>query len=211
MIANMGQNCCGISRLLIHKSVYDNFLNELKHATSQLIIGNSNDIDTDIGPMIDQKAYNRITDFINSGRSDAFLGNRYWKHPSNVPNNENLIIPPTIFTHVPITHPLSQTELFGPVLCIHPPFETFEEAMQDLNSVSREIGYGLASGCFTSDPSTAARFAEITESGMVWINMWNECDPSVPFGGFGSSGLGKELGIEGYLSFTRKKSIIASR
>lgn len=218
----MGQNCCGISRLLIHKNIYYQVLKRIKEESSKLVIGDPNDWNTDIGPVIDKEAYSKITNLINLALSDASLSKQsgnYWIPPSfaaSIPSNATLlqqfplIVPPTIFTNVPLSHPLSQTEAFGPILAIHPPFESFEQAIHDLNEVSHSAGYGLASGCFTANPAVARAFSRATETGMVWVNMWNECDPSVPFGGFKNSGLGKELGVEGFLSFTRQKSIVSS-
>lgn len=218
----MGQNCCGLSRLLIHKDIYNQVVERIKEATSKLVIGDPADWNTDIGPVIDRQAYIKITNLINLALSDPNLcpkSGNYWIPPlfsstssaqRSSSYESSLIVPPTIFTNVPITHTLSQTEAFGPILAIHPPFESFEQAIDDLNSVSHSTGYGLASGCFTSSLATAQAFSQATESGMVWINMWNECDPSVPFGGFKNSGLGKELGMEGFLSFTRQKSIVTS-
>lgn len=204
--SNMGQNCCGISRLLVHSDIYDEFMVCLKKKTSRLVIGDPSLPQTDIGPIVDSQAYQRITNAIKEATKDENV--TLWQLESASSDNEkDLIIPPTILEKVPLESSISSTELFGPVLCIHEPFDTIDEAIESVNYIANQTGYSLASGCFTTSHSTSDYFAQKVEAGMVWVNGWNENDPGVPFGGFNQSGIGKELGIEGLYAFTRQKSI----
>ncbi|KAJ3300395.1 hypothetical protein HDV03_002211 [Kappamyces sp. JEL0829] len=196
---NAGQNCCALSLLYIHRSVYGPVLERLKQTTQQLRLGHPSDSSTEFGSLVDHAAYDRVAGLIRSAqdrRLECWTAGRQ--------DRENRIIPPTIFTGVTLSDELAMQEIFGPVLCVMEPFDDWHAAVAEINS----LRYGLASGIFTRDAAIAEDFARKADTGMVWVNHWNDCPPHLPFGGFRDSGLGKELGVEAIRSFTKQKSVL---
>ncbi len=113
--------------------------------------------------------------------------------------------PPTIITGLPNDSEAIQEEIFGPVLTVQP-FDTEEEAIELANSTR----YGLAAGVQTSDFAKAIRVTSRLQAGVQWVNGWAMLDPSVPFGGYKDSGLGRESGPEALINYTRAKSVTIS-
>ncbi|KAJ3372370.1 hypothetical protein HDU91_003610 [Kappamyces sp. JEL0680] len=196
---NAGQNCCALSLLYIHRSVYGPVLERLKQTTQQLRLGHPGDSSTEFGSLVDHAAYDRVAGLIRSAQDRRL---ECWT--TGHQDRENRIIPPTIFTGVTLSDELAMQEIFGPVLCVMEPFDDWHTAVAEINS----LRYGLASGIFTRDAATAEDFARKADTGMVWVNHWNDCPPHLPFGGFRDSGLGKELGVEAIRSFTKQKSVL---
>lgn len=226
IFANMGQNCCAGSRLLIHKSVYETFLNmfraflemKLSGDKSKQVIGDPLKEETLFGPLVDAQQFERVRKFVDLGVNDdsiqLFWGGRY-RGSTTPPHSPSKHIPfpttgyyiePTIFTSVPDSHTLSTQEIFGPVLCVNEPFITLSEAIQRANNTP----YGLASGIFTEKYSEMDMFFTQTQSGIVWVNGWNWIPPGIPFGGVKESGFGKDLGPEALEEYCVTKSVIIS-
>lgn len=109
---------------------------------------------------------------------------------------------PTIFTDTRPDMRIVREEIFGPVVCVIP-FRTEEEALAAANATE----FGLSAGVFTQDVSQAARVTQALEAGTVWINQYGVLSNQVPFGGFKSSGIGRELGTEGIREYCQVKSV----
>ncbi|KAI8898769.1 betaine aldehyde dehydrogenase [Globomyces pollinis-pini] len=198
--SNMGQNCCGISRLFVHSSIYNDLIVRLTDATKALVIGDPSLEHTQIGPVIDQNAFDRIYGFIQRANQNGIypvIGGQDYQ-------GKHCTITPTIFTNVPDNLEICQTELFGPVLTILQPFETEQEVISRVNDTE----YGLACGIFTSDDDRVIRLVNQLETGMIWHNTYNDIPPYMPFGGLKQSGWGKDLGSESLNTFTTVKSIV---
>jgi acyl-CoA reductase-like NAD-dependent aldehyde dehydrogenase len=196
----MGQNCCAISRIFIHKDIYQAFMDCLIAKASKLIVGDPKDFETDIGPVISRAAFENIVSFIKRAEHEGFeimLGG------SGMANKGTNTIHPTIITNVPDDHLLAQDEIFGPVLSVMKPFRTVEEVIPRVN----QTPYGLACGIFTNNNDSLDKMYKGIEAGMLWHNTYNIVSPHLPFGGLKRSGLGKDLGIESLRSFTVQKSI----
>lgn len=114
------------------------------------------------------------------------------------------VVTPTIFTDIDDDDPIAQTEIFGPVLAILHPFEEVDKVINRVNNSQ----YGLASGIFTQDKDIIDYCAEKIDTGIMWVNCYNDIPPYAPYGGFKSSGIGKELGKQAVLSFSKQKSIV---
>ncbi|CAO3640782.1 unnamed protein product [Cunninghamella blakesleeana] len=207
--SNAGQNCCAISKVLVHESVYDDFIQLLKAevkkwkpVTQQKIDqanfpADKNDNYYYYCPLIDEYQYERV---------QGYLTNRYISFQANydIKHQNGFFIPPTVYTNVDDHDCLAKEEIFGPILSILNPYTTTEEAIQRVN-VSN---FGLAAGVFSNKYSNAYSIASQLRTGIVWINTYNYIPPFAPFGGRQLSGFGKDLGQEALNEFTFTKTIL---
>jgi len=203
IMSNQGQICTATSRILVHESIYDNFVARFKEivaATS--IVGDPFAEDTFQGPQVTKSQYERVLSYIESGKSEGAtltVGGEPYK---NVGNGKGFFIAPTIFTNVKSDMRIYREEVFGPFVVIVS-FQTEEEAIIRAN----ETTYGLGAAVFTKDIERGHRVASEIESGVVWINSSNDSDFRIPFGGVKQSGIGRELGEAGLEAYTQIKAV----
>ncbi|MEQ1716291.1 MAG: aldehyde dehydrogenase family protein, partial [Hyphomicrobium sp.] len=117
-------------------------------------------------------------------------------------NSGGFYVEPTVFDNVDPASTLSQEEVFGPVLAVTP-FRTTDEALKMANASI----FGLASGVWTRDISLAHRAARELKAGLVWINGWDACDITMPFGGFKQSGFGRDRSMHALYKYADLKSV----
>ncbi len=176
-----GQICCGVKRIILDNKVADEFIDLLIEKTSRLKIGNPMDESTDIGPVINKEAALNIEEVVNNSIRDGaelLLGGE----------RRDCIIEPTILDNVNMSMEVVAYETFGPVAPILR-VDGIDEAIEVANNTQ----YGLQAGVFTENVHSALRCANEIEAGTVYVNKapYYRVD-SMPFGGFKSSGTGKE-------------------
>lgn len=202
--SNAGQNCCAISRVLVHKSIYGPFLEKIsssvKSSWKATLDAGGEATDNLYGPLIDQSQYTRVMNYVGNNRKKPVVIGEI--NPSTTTNG--YFVPPTIFADVQDDDPLACEEIFGPVLSILKPYDRIEEAIERVN----KSPYGLASGIFTKDLKKAHLASSKINAGVVWVNMYNIMPPSLPFGGRNMSGIGKDLGKSALDEFTFEKSVM---
>ena len=185
---NMGEACTAANRFLVHTSVADDFAQRLADRMAALVVGRGQDEGVDVGPLIDEKAVESVsqlvTDAIHDGAKVLVGG--------EAPGGDGFFYPPTVLVNVPADSSINREEIFGPVAPITT-FETEEEAITRANDTE----YGLASYVFTRDLSRTIRVAEGLDYGMVGINTGLVSNAAAPFGGVKASGFGREGGFEG--------------
>ncbi|KAH9457904.1 hypothetical protein MJO28_004971 [Puccinia striiformis f. sp. tritici] len=206
---NMGQSCTAASRILVHSSIYDEFLSTFIKKASSHKVGDPFDPETYSGPQISKAHLDRIDGYVKSGVSEGAKivlgGNRlekvqkfqaegHWIQGGN-------FYEPTIFVDAKPWMKIVKEEIFGPVAIVMK-FETVEEAIQMANDTE----YGLAAGVHTEKQDEVIRVGARLKAGTVWINSYAFCPPNVPFGGYKSSGWGRELGKKGLEEYTITKS-----
>ncbi|RYG73351.1 aldehyde dehydrogenase family protein [Lentibacillus lipolyticus] len=191
-----GQVCISAQRIYVQKSVYDQFLEKFIEKTKGLKVGNPEEADTDIGPMIDEKEAKRakqwIDDAVDNGAKIEAGGNR-----------EGTVLRPAIMTNVKSNMKIIAEEVFAPIVSVIP-FDSEKDAV----AYSNDSSYGLQAGVFTKDLDRALRVADQLEMGGVWINEISTYrQDNHPYGGVKQSGIGKEgvkYAVEG---MTEKKFI----
>jgi succinate-semialdehyde dehydrogenase / glutarate-semialdehyde dehydrogenase len=185
---NMGEACTAANRFLVHASVAQEFGEKLGKRMGGLTLGRGQDDGVDVGPLIDEKAVESVsqlvTDAVHDGAKVVVGG--------SAPGGPGFFFPPTVLLDVPPDSEINVQEIFGPVAPITT-FETEEQAIRQANDTE----YGLASYVYTRDLARTIRVAESLEFGMVGFNTGLISNPAAPFGGVKASGFGREGGFEG--------------
>ncbi|MGH6747672.1 aldehyde dehydrogenase family protein [Novosphingobium sp.] len=197
VFANSGQICSAGTRLFVQASIREEFMERLAAFTRTIRVGDPLDPQTQIGPVVSAPQMDKILGYIEGARGEgaqALVGGSRLAGPGY---DDGFFVAPTIFTDVQDGMTIAQEEIFGPVLSAFS-FDTAEEVLERANATP----FGLGSGVWTRNLSTAHRMARGIRAGSVWVNCYQMLDPGVPFGGFGVSGFGRESGphhIEEYL------------
>lgn len=199
---NSGQACIAATRLLVPENRLSE-VNELAKAAiaNAVKVGNPKDADTTIGPMVSQKQFERVQDYIRIGIEEgATLLTGGIGKPAGLEDGN--FVKATIFTNVKNSMRIAQEEIFGPVLSIIP---YTDEA--DAITIANDSPYGLAAYITAGDKARAYRIANQLDAGRVCIN-GDFHDPLAPFGGFKQSGYGRESGVFGLEAYLEPKAII---
>ena len=197
---NQGQACIAGSRLILHDSIADAFLEKFIALARSIRVGDPLDPATEMGPLTSKVHYDRVmhhVETVNSGGGTVLLGG---KNPGGA-LAKGFFIEPTLVS-VPLSHPASREEVFGPFVSVCR-FKSDEEAL----SIANDTQYGLGAGLWTRDLARAHRMAKALKAGMVWINSYKRVHPASPFGGTGESGYGREMGFEAMREYTQPKSV----
>ncbi|HVD63755.1 MAG TPA: aldehyde dehydrogenase family protein [Lapillicoccus sp.] len=196
---NGGQGCAALARLLVHQSRYDEFLEAGAAAFDQMKVGDPWDPATNVGPMIRPDHRARVLGFIDD--SVAAGGRKLLEVTKPLPE-KGWFVNPVLLGNLPPDARAVQQEIFGPVAVILP-FKDTEEAIR----LANDTAYGLAANVWCNDPAEARRIAEQIRAGTVWINGGGAMRPDAPFGGYGRSGVGRELGEWGMREYLEVKHI----
>jgi aldehyde dehydrogenase (NAD+) len=202
IFANSGQMCTAGSRVYVERPAYDDFVERLAKLGASLIVGSSLDPKTMIGPVISQRQIDRISGYIESGKS---LGAELVTGGERITEGnlaDGFFLPPTVFAGVTDDMPIAKEEIFGPVVSVLP-FDDLDEVVRRANATS----YGLASGVWTRDIRKATQVAHRLDAGVVWINTYNKFDANTPYGGHKMSGWGSENGHNIIDEYLKEKTV----
>jgi len=197
---NQGQACIAASRLIVHESVKDEFLDRLVGLASSIRVGDPKDPNTEMGPLTSALHRDRVTSFLETAGDDGGAVLTGGKAPDDAALASGYYVEPTIVETGPRSR-AAQEEVFGPFMVVHT-FKTDEEALEIANGTA----YGLGGGLWTSDLSRAHKVARELRAGMVWVNSYKRVNPGSPFGGMGVSGYGREMGFEAMREYTEPKA-----
>ncbi|KAJ8658977.1 hypothetical protein O0I10_005359 [Lichtheimia ornata] len=196
---NHGQSCNAGSRILVHESIHDKFVDQFIQATKNMVkIGDPFDEDTFQGPQINKAQFEKILGYIEIGQKEGAViahGGKRW-------GNKGYYIEPTVFINVNNNMRISREEIFGPVVVIIK-FKTIDEAID----IANDSDYGLAGGVYTQNLDTALKVTSEIKTGTMWVNCFDVFDQSTPFGGYKQSGFGKELGKYALQEYTQVKVV----
>ncbi|MGY2221102.1 aldehyde dehydrogenase family protein [Pseudomonas gingeri] len=201
-LAFSGQICESGTRLLLPRSLHDEFIDRLVHRISELRIGDPASPETDLGPVFSARQKERILAYIETGKAQGATL-RYGGTPLKGGDFEQgHWVQPTIFTNVTSDMTIAREEIFGPVLSVIK-YDDVDEAIQ----IANDSEYGLSAGIWSEDYELALSVARRIQAGTVWINDWHALPPGYPFGGYKQSGVGREAGDSALAQYTEEKFI----
>ena len=194
---NSGQVCIAMKRLYVHEDIYDEVCSELAQIANETTIGNGLEQGTKLGPLNNKMQFEKVKKLIEEAKKDGNI-----IAGGEIPEQPGYFIRPTIVRDIKERSRLVDEEQFGPVLPVMS-FSSDDEAISRANASD----WGLGGSVWSTDLERAYNVADQMESGTVWVNKHAELDPSIPFGGAKQSGLGTELGQQGFEEFTQRKVI----
>lgn len=202
IFAASGQTCIAGSRLLVQRSIHDEFVKRLVAVATTARMGNPMDMDTQVGPVTTRPQYDKVLNYIQLAQQEgaqAVLGGQI---PSDPALGNGWFVEPTIFTGVDNTMRIAQEEVFGPVLSVIA-FDDEEDAVR----IANDVRFGLAAAVWTQDIGRAFRVSERVQAGTVWVNTYRAVSFMAPFGGYKDSGLGRENGADAVKAFLQTKTV----
>jgi acyl-CoA reductase-like NAD-dependent aldehyde dehydrogenase len=194
VFGNAGQDCCARSRIVVERSVYDRFLELLVEATKGVRVGNPEDDDTEMGPLISAEQRERVSSFADGSvvyRGNTPEGNGYWF--------------PCTLVEATNDDRVAREEVFGPVAAVIP-FEDEADAVR----IANDTPYGLSGSVWTENGARAMRVVRALDTGVLSVNSNTSVRVSTPFGGFKQSGFGRELGMHALDGYSEVKNVFLS-
>ena len=203
---NQGQMCTAMSRIFVHDSTYDKFLDSFCEKSSRIKLGPAESHETQMGPLITDSQRKKVIAYIEKARAEGAKIACGGKIPQGQELKNGFFFEPTVLTGVKPSMHIFKEEVFGPVTIVGS-FSDENAALELVNNSD----FGLAACIFSKDISLAQRLSKKINAGTVWINTYGMFYSQLPYGGFKQSGFGKELGREGFLEYTRLKNTIIDR
>jgi betaine-aldehyde dehydrogenase len=200
VLFNAGQCCNSSSRLLVEKSISEDFLARIDELTKRVIVGDPLDEATKVGAIVNQNQLDRILGFVSGARDD---GARIRLGGTRLKSDKGLFMAPTVVSDVTRQMTIANDEVFGPVLSVLT-FNDLDEAI----SIANGTHYGLSAGIWTSKYESALKAGRELSAGTVWVNCWMDGFPEMPFGGMRESGIGREQGHQAVEDFMETKSVL---
>ena len=201
LLANSGQICLAGTRILVQRSVYDQFSQMLVQSMESMSIGRDKDFPA-LGPIANQMQFDKVMDYLDSAKKDGATLLTGGERATDGDLKEGLYIKPTLYTDVSDEMRIVKEEIFGPVGVLIP-FDTEEEAI----AIANNTDFGLAAGVWTRDVSRAIRVSEQLEVGQIYVNYYIDSGVESPLGGHKKSGLGHEKGVTALRNYTQMKNV----
>lgn len=198
---NSGQTCTAGSRVLVQESVHEAFLERVIARTRQLRTGDPFEKNIHIGALISKEQLAQVVDYAEVGRADGTVqvGGR-----ATSPDGfeDGWYFEPTVIDRIKPTSRLFREEIFGPILTVTT-FSTFDEGV----ALANDSDYGLAATVWGTEPARLREASRRLRAGIIWINTVHRLHPGVPYGGWGQSGVGVEMGTEAQHEFTQTRTV----
>jgi len=198
VFANTGQDCCARSRMFVERSIYEPFVEKFVAATKKLVVGDPTKSETQLGPLVSAGQRASVEEFVADAR----------KHGSKFacgggrPNEKGFYFEPTVLLDLAKDDRCWREEIFGPVVAIAP-FDNEAQMLRDVNASP----YGLSGSLWTNDLRRALRVSRAVQSGVLSVNSHSSVHVEAPFGGFKTSGIGRDLGMNAMEGYTELKNV----
>jgi betaine-aldehyde dehydrogenase len=199
---NQGQVCSATSRVLVHESISQRFLDRLVEQARKIAIGDGLAPGVLLGPLVSAQQHQRVSAAVERARSDGATVLTGGKRPAGLA--QGYFFEPTVLVDVALDSPAWSEEIFGPVVCVRP-FSAEEEAI----AIANHSRFGLAAAVMSRDLARAERVAAALQAGIVWINCSQPTFTQAPWGGYKQSGIGRELGRWGLENYLETKQVTA--
>ncbi|WP_129646536.1 aldehyde dehydrogenase [Peristeroidobacter agariperforans] len=200
IFAASGQSCQAGSRLLLQRSIHDEFVERLAAFTKGLRLGDPTVAETQVGPIATRPQFEKILKYIDIAKAAGARCIAGGQARSDLGAGQ--FIEPTIFTNVDMRMRIAQEEVFGPVLCVIP-FEDEADAVR----IANDVAFGLAAAVWTKDVNRAMSMTAKLKAGTVWVNNYRATSFTAPFGGMKRSGLGRESGVDAIREYLDTKCV----
>jgi acyl-CoA reductase-like NAD-dependent aldehyde dehydrogenase len=196
-----GEVCAAGSRLLVDRSIKNEFIDKLAARTKKMVAGDPLDPKTRLGPVASKTQLERVLKYVETAKHEGATlvagGSR-----TDIGTGKGYFMQPTVFADVTPAMTIAREEIFGPVLAAIE-FGDVDEAIARAN----DSIYGLAAGIWTRDLRKAHYVASKLQAGTVWVNTYNVYDTAAPFGGYKQSGFGREMGVHALQYYTHTKTV----
>ncbi|SDG85755.1 betaine-aldehyde dehydrogenase [Lentzea fradiae] len=197
-----GQVCSSGTRLIVHSSIYDDFVDEVARRADRVKLGNGFDEDTESGPLVSEEHRAKVEGYVEIARQEGATLKAGGKRPDEPELQNGFFFRPTVYADCHKDMWLVQDETFGPIITAER-FESEEEAV----ALGNNTDYGLAGAVWSQDLDKAQRVAKKLRHGTVWVNEFGAYLPQAEWGGFKRSGVGRELGTSGLHEYTEAKHV----
>ncbi|MGH8959851.1 MAG: aldehyde dehydrogenase family protein [Jatrophihabitantaceae bacterium] len=194
---NAGQDCCARSRILVERSAYERFMELFETAVKGVVVTDPGDDTAEMGPLISAAQRERVAAYVPNDEQVAFRG--------SAPSGTGYWFPPTVLAPTDLADRVLHEEIFGPVVAVVP-FDDEAAAIR----IANDSEFGLSGSIWTHDVGRAVRVSRGIEAGNLSVNSHSSVRYWTPFGGFKSSGLGRELGPDAPFAFTETKNVFIS-
>jgi aldehyde dehydrogenase (NAD+) len=203
---NAGQCCCASSRIFVEESRYDEFIEKMVASAKERKIGDGvaadgDSVSIDQGPQQNREQFEKVMSMIEEGKSS---GKAKLLHGGSRIGDKGYFVESTIFGDVQDDAMISRDEIFGPVMCAT---KYSKDNWADMVRRCNSTEYGLAAGIYSSDINKVNAFSREVRAGCVWVNCYDVFDAGMPFGGYKSSGIGREKGEYALENFTQVKAV----
>ncbi len=200
---NQGQVCTAASRLLVEESIKDDFVKRVAVVARTIKVGDPFDPATQFGAMISSRQMHTALEYIERGQAEGgrlVMGGKQVRAETG-----GYYVEPSLLDNIDTANILAQEEVFGPVLSVM----TFKDEAEAYR-IANDTIYGLASGVWTSNINKAMRAAKALKAGLVWVNGWDACDITSPFGGVKQSGFGRDRSLHALYKYADLKAVSIS-
>ncbi len=202
-IFNKGEVCLAASRVFVHETLHDEFLERVAQKLKSIRIGDPTDTRTQLGPQASKAQYERVCRYLELGLSEganAYTGGAA-AEVAGFPHG--FFIQPTLFSGVENTMKIAQDEIFGPVSCVIP-WKNEEDVVRQVNATR----YGLAGGIWSRNVSRVQRLSRGLEAGVIWVNRYYNFISGMPVGGYKESGFGREGCLQTLDHYSQLKTVV---